>query len=192
MSRRCVLGILNTDLGKDISAEMLGWLQPAYDVTVVEVEPPNDVEYELPFLRKACEVSVKTGEPVLYLHTKGAAMPNAAQPIVRRLWQYEFTRNADRYFSGVAGEGPLVAAPIVGKRNPVCWFNGFVMNSQAAGRIGKVLSIHEDRYWFEQRMLAEAGVDTVGIYDDTAEDSGKAIVCLCNWLNDWSGPQWQD
>ena len=177
--RKCVLGVLKTELGLKIKEEMLAWLEPVYDVTLVEVNPPNDIEFELPFIKKACEVAIESNEPVLYLHTKGAAMQNSAQPRVRNFWRIEFGKNADTYFNSLLNDTASVSAPIVGTEKPVCWFNGYVMNVQAAKAILNTLSPHTDRYWFEQSLLGEAGVKTVGVRDMNAEDGNWAWRSFC-------------
>lgn len=163
MKRKCVLGVLKTEEGLRIKEEMLAWLEPFYDVETVEVEPPNDVEFELPFLKRACEVALESRESVLYLHTKGAAMPNRAQPIVREMWRRVFTNERDTYFKVVDERNEAAASALfVAPKRKICWYNGFVLNVKAAENILKVLKVHEDRYWFEQSMLSEANVDVVG------------------------------
>ena len=47
MKRKCVLGVLKTAEGLRIKEEMLGWLNEKYDVTLVEVDPPNDNGYKV-------------------------------------------------------------------------------------------------------------------------------------------------
>ena len=187
MKRKCVLGVLKTAEGLEIKKEMLEWLEPVYDVTLVEVDPPNDKEFELPFIKKACEVSIENNESVLYLHTKGAAMPNNAQPVVRNFWKHEFTEKADQYFNAVNSDKALASAPIVGSRNPICWFNGFVINPTAAKQILEKLSVHENRYWFEQQMLKESNVSTFGLYDSNAEDGNYAWHSFCYYYQSQYG-----
>lgn len=160
--RLCVLGVLKSEKGLKIKDEMLSWLEPLYDVTLIEVDPPNDVEFEFPFIKKACEVSIANNEPVLYLHTKGAAMQNNTQLFVREFWHKIFTDEADLYFKYVETDKPTCSAPIVSKEKHACWFNGFIMNTAAATNILKILSVHNDRYWFETGMLKEANVDVIG------------------------------
>lgn len=162
MKRKCVLGVLKTAEGLRIKEEMLGWLNEKYDVTLVEVDPPNDVEFELPFIKKACEVAIESNEPVLYLHTKGAAMQNNAQALVREFWHKIFTNEADSYFKYVDTDIAICSAPIVSKVKHACWFNGFIMNVAAAKQILPILTTHVDRYWFETGMLAEANVEVIG------------------------------
>lgn len=165
MKQLCVLGVLKTDLGIKIKEEMLEWLVPLYDVTTVEVDPPNNVEFEYPFLKKACEASIDSEQPILYLHTKGAACNNQTQPLVRKLWRHEFSTMHDLYFDTVSKFSEAVAvAPFTSLANSICWFNGFVMNYAAAEQIDNKLRIAIDRYWYEQKLLNEARVNCIGMY----------------------------
>lgn len=184
---RCVLGVLKTPEGLRIKEEMLKWLSEKYEVIAVEQEAPGDL-YELPGLLMAAELSYKLKESVLYLHTKGAAMQNNAQPMVRKCWEIEFGEKADKYF-GIANSTtkPTVVAPVVAKENKVCWFNGFVMNWQAAyghadtGGIRDILKVQSDRMWFEQGMLKDIIVDVVSPYEDGyAEKPEEAWPCFVN------------
>ena len=116
MKRKCVLGVLKTEEGLRIKEEMLAWLEPFYDVETVEVDPPNNIEFELPFIKRACEVALENRESVLYLHTKGAAMPNRAQPIVREMWKRIFTEKRDDYFRIADDrEDTAVIAPFIAR-----------------------------------------------------------------------------
>ena len=63
--RKCVLGVLKSEEGLKIKEEMLSWLSPLYDVELVEVDPPNDKLFEYPFIKRACEKSIETNEPIL-------------------------------------------------------------------------------------------------------------------------------
>ena len=162
MKHKCVLGVLKTEEGLRIKEEMLLWLNPLYDVETIEIDPPNNELFELPFIKRACEVAVESNEPVLYIHTKGAAMHNYCQPIVRAMWEDAFTSHSEFYFSLVNQTFSAASAPFVNSTASVCWYNGFVMNSAAAKNILEILKPHRDRYWFEQGMLAEAGVKVLG------------------------------
>lgn len=181
MKRKCVLGVLKTEEGLRIKEEMLAWLEPVYDVTLVEVDPPNDIEFELPFIKKACEVAIESNEPVLYLHAKGAAMQNGAQPMVRDFWRREFAGKSEKYFDAVNTDAAKASAPIAGTEDPVCWFNGFVMNAAAAKQILPTLKVQTNRYWFEHGMLKEANVSAVGLYDSDANDPNWAWQSFCYW-----------
>jgi len=180
MKHLCVLGVLRTSLGIKIKEEMLEWLTPLYNVTTVEVDPPNDVEFEYPFLKKACEIGIDSTEPVLYLHTKGAACDNLTQPLVRRLWKHEFGEKQDKYFTTAARiDYAIAVAPLTSLKNSICWFNGFVMNYDAALQMNKTLKIQTDRYWYEQRLLNEAGVTCLGEYSyncDTPENAFREFI----------------
>lgn len=163
--RKCVLGVLTTEAGIKIKEEMLSWLKPIYDVFCVEQEAPG-VLYEYPAIKMAADLAVDLNEPVLYIHTKGAAMPNQAQPMVRAFWQHEFTINSEKYFEMVNDCKPLVSAPYTMHKN-TAWFNAFVMNPMAASKLLVYLKPQEDRYWFEQKIWnQDSSVTMLGLYDD--------------------------
>lgn len=169
MKRKCVLGVLKTELGLKIKEEMLAWLSPLYDVITIEQEAPG-VLYEYPGIKMAASIAVECNEPVLYLHTKGAAMDNAAQPIVRNFWKREFGHNSDKYFKAVEGDKPLVSAPITNPEHKVAWFNAFVINPAAAKDLMPVLYIQKDRYWFEQEIWkACPNTEVIGVLTDKFE-----------------------
>lgn len=107
-----VLGVLKTEAGIEIKKEMLSWLEKEHDVLCIEQEPPG-IEFEYPAIKTAIRLSIDMNEPVLYLHTKGAAnkiplnyktammastvnfpinaKPKDCQIIVRNMWKHEFT-----------------------------------------------------------------------------------------------------
>ena len=178
MKRKCVLGVLKTEEGLTIKEEMLGWLNEKYDVTLVEVDPPNDIEFEFPFIKKAAELAITSNEPVLYIHTKGAAMQNNAQPMVREFWKYEFTENIDKYFD--MPEKATVIAPYT-LHKKVAWFNAFTINPEAAKCLIAYLKPQQDRYWFEQKIWNETdAIDVIGIHDSIVEweDPWQAFLQL--------------
>lgn len=183
MKRLCVLGVLKTSLGIKIKEEMLKWLTPLYDVTTLEVDPPNNVEFEYPFLKKVCEVSIENKQSVLYLHTKGAACDNPTQPLVRKLWQYEFVNVHNLYFDTASKFVEAVAvAPFTSLTNSICWFNGFVLNYTAAEHINDNLKIVKDRYWYEQKMMKESGVNCIGAYSSVCDTPECAFGTFINVL----------
>src|SRR5574344_825579 len=168
LKRKCVLGVLKTEEGIRIKEEMLGWLNEKYDVTLVEVDPPNDIEFELPFIKKACAVAIESNEPVLYLHTKGAAMQNNAQQLVRDFWRYEFTQADEALFKLVDTDKPTVSAPYtLGKK--ICWFNAWVINPTAAKIVLIYLKLQKDRYWFERQLFQNDEIAVTGIHDNIVE-----------------------
>lgn len=174
MKHKCVLGVYGSCRGLLIRDQMRTWLDKAYDVTEVQVEPPNDVLFEEPFLRKACEVALESGEPVLYLHTKGAAMYNPVQCRVRDFWKWTFGEDGDRYFALADKEVPTCSSWFGTEEDPCCWYNGFVMNVPAARAILNVLNPHKDRYWFERGLFEEAGVQVACM--ECTKDSGEQTV----------------
>ena len=169
MKRKCVFGVLKTEAGLRIKEEMLSWLNEVYDVEIVEQEAPG-VLFEYPAIWKATQVAIEINEPVLYIHTKGAAMDNGAQPIVRNFWKREFGQNSDKYFKAVEGDKPLVSAPITNPEHKVAWFNAFVINPAAAKDLKPVLHAQEDRYWFEQEIWkACPNTEVIGVLTDKFE-----------------------
>lgn len=193
----CVLGVLKTEIGLKIKEEMMSWLTKSYEVITVEQETPGRL-YELPGISLAADLAVQTNHPVLYLHTKGAAMPNNAQPMVRKCWEIEFGRNGDRYFELAKSDKPTVVAPLVARANRVCWFNGFVLNPAVAyghadsGGIRDILEQKEERMWFEQGMLRDIITNVVTPYGDmgvaeTPEEAWPAFLNMYKQL--WENAQ---
>ena len=68
----CVMGCLLTEAGEAIKREMIEQFRKKYDIIAVNQEPPGKF-YEFPALSFAQSVSIKSGKPVLYVHTKGAS-----------------------------------------------------------------------------------------------------------------------
>src|SRR5574344_529876 len=110
MKRKCVLGVLKTEAGLRIKEEMLGWLRDKYEVITVEQNAPGKL-LEYPALKLAVETAIEFNEPILYIHTQGAANVNQAQFFVRELWKREFNRHAEEYFQ--FDDKPQCKAPIV-------------------------------------------------------------------------------
>ena len=163
----CVLGVLRTDLGLAIKAEMLKWLLPNYEVICVEQESPG-IMFEYPALKTAAAISVARNEPVLYLHTKGASNPVVYrhQVMVRRLWADQFTNNKAAYFSAVNVEEPMIACPYIGDKRQT-WWNGMVINQFAAQNILDKMELTDRRHYYEE-MCDEINIKVVGILQDKA------------------------
>ena len=169
MKRKCVLGVLKTEEGLRIKAEMLAWLEPKYEVFVIEQEVPGKL-YEWPALKFAADLSENSMEPVLYLHTKGAGNPREQQRWVRNFWRDEFVGHIEQYFEAVDVLNPTVVAPIASKKNRICWFNGFVINPLAAKELNKNITLKTDRMWYEQGMLTSCtNIDCIGTLADCAD-----------------------
>lgn len=150
MKRKCVLGVLKTEEGLRIKEEMLCWLRDKYDVITVEQNAPGKL-LEYPALKLAVETAIEFNEPILYIHTKGAANVNQAQFFVRELWKREFNRHAEEYFQFDAK--PQCKAPIVSSSTNVCWFNAFTMNVAAAKEIQKTFGFTENRWHYESAII---------------------------------------
>ena len=96
----CVLGVLLTDKGIEIREEMLSMLRGKFDIYTVEQQAPG-VLFEYPALLYVRKLTQDTGKPCLYLHTKGAANTNYAQPLVRKMWYDELIGKNEKYLESV-------------------------------------------------------------------------------------------
>lgn len=183
MKRRCVLGVLKTSEGIRVRDSFLRWMYDRYEVMTVEQDPPGAL-FEYPAIKLAGSLAADLNDPVLYIHTKGAARINGAQPMVRGFWEMEFTKHRDTYFDMVSvGEKASASAPIVSSKNKICWFNAFVLNPALGALIRDHVKPSEDRMFFEQGMLKsleEFGeLDVRGMYDsdaDTANDGWTSFL----------------
>lgn len=93
----------------------------------------------------AAELSIGSNEPVLYIHTKGAANDNAAQPWVRALWYKYFIKDRawlDRFSDGLCC---IVLGP-----TGQTWFNAFVIYPDAAKSIKDNMILSDNRYYYEE------------------------------------------
>lgn len=82
----CILGVLKTAKGIQIKEEMLAWLNRMHDVFCVEQRTPGKM-FEYPAIYYAIMLSIEMNEPVLYVHTKGAANYAWYQIPVREMWK---------------------------------------------------------------------------------------------------------
>lgn len=158
----CVLGVLRTELGMKIKAEMLSWLSSCYEVICVEQEPPGSM-FEFPALKTAAAISVARNEPVLYLHTKGASNPVVYrhQVMVRQLWAHEFTNKKDDYFLAVNKEEPTISCPYSGDLRQT-WWNGMVINTAASKVLLDKMILTDRRHYYEE-MCQELNINVVGV-----------------------------
>jgi len=157
----CILGCLNTKNGLIICKEMRSWLDTEHNVFEVHQEPPGKL-FVYPAIKCAVDTAITMNEPVLYLHTKGAANPyplhykesmmascvnypkNAkpedCQKIVRNMWKHEFTgQRLQRYIEEVNKEEPIIVCPFTGTEK-YTWQNGFIINPLAAKELKKNIS----------------------------------------------------
>ena len=86
-----VMGVLRTEKGLLIKERISRYLRPRFDILYVEQDPPG-VLFEYPAIRYALKLAIDMNEPVLYIHTKGAADPHHMwyQTPVKKLWEQEF------------------------------------------------------------------------------------------------------
>lgn len=123
----CVLGVADTERGREIEQEMREWLEPNYNL--IEVWHDGSL-FEQPALRYMQDLCIKTMRPCLYLHTKGAYNRPEISAMVRDMWRHEFTRYKDVYFGLVNRPYAVVACPTTGS-DKTTWHNGFVANWRA-------------------------------------------------------------
>ena len=172
--RHCVFGILRTAAGLKIKDEMLKWLLPLYKVECVEQDPPGK-EFEYPALKRAFETAVATNEPVLYLHTKGAANTlEVYQSYVRLIWQKLFGNKErhDACFSAFEFEDePFVLCPYAGKTKAT-WFNGFIVSPKAASiALTRLLKPNEcERHYYEHELFNDPRIHVKGILRNDCDD----------------------
>ena len=123
----CVFGILDTPKGNEIAAEMMQWLAPVYNV--IEVRHDGS-QFELPALLRAQFESCERGEPVLYIHTRGAVNEWRTTIPTRKMWAEEFGRQWRKYFMLSWSPEPMVLCPFVDYDRETR-YNGFVANAAA-------------------------------------------------------------
>lgn len=155
-----VLGVLNTQLGRQIRNEMMEWLSVFETIEVCQQQPGR--MFEFPAMLMAYELSAKLDQPVLYLHTKGAANPMPVQRSIRALWQKEFTTRLQRYINIVNTDKPTIATPITGGAKHT-WFNAWICNAQAARIMREHINLDTNRYVYENLPFGTE-VDVVSPY----------------------------
>lgn len=153
----CVLGVMTTEKGLLIKDDMLKWLQPIYDVTIVEHEGS---QFELPALLRAQELASDTNRPVLYLHTRGAVNEYPTTKRTHEMWRREFGDQFLKYQALVnLTHTPLVVAPYIDIS--YCHrYNGFIANP-AAWRIAP-LKPTQERHDYESIWKGVPGVQHIG------------------------------
>lgn len=170
----CVLGVLLSDHGKQIEQYMLSWLTKKYNVISVRQPLPGSL-FEYPALRYAQLYSIERNEPVLYLHTKGAANPRAFQKKTINLWKHEFVKSKQEYENHLDEYDLLL--PYSGPQN-ITWFNGFIATSKAYSAIPQI-PIFENRFYYETLFKGSSlkcyGRRFTGIVRTDTEDSTNLI-----------------
>jgi len=163
----CVLNVVANPRGLGIADDMLKWIQPQYNVFVVEHDGTKFEYYGLKFLQNyVAHNDVRV--PILYLHTKGAVRVRACSPKVHNLWKFEFGRNMNKYLSILDTDKPTIGTPYAGYAKdprpgyegvyPVSWYNGWMANPAALKLIDVPLS--NDRYVYETCIYK--GIEVIG------------------------------
>lgn len=170
----CILGCLDTEEGLKICEEMCEWLDKEHSVFVVHQAPPGN-KFEYPAIKRVIDAAITLNEPVLYLHTKGAAnkiplnyktammspevkfpkeaKPEDCQKIVRLMWKEEFTgKKLLNYLRVVDTDSPVVACPLTGKEK-LTWQNGWIINPSAAKELSKTFHFDNNRWYYEQLFV---------------------------------------
>lgn len=152
----CVLGILDTKKGVDIANAMERWLCRVYDVHELL---HDGTQFELPALKEAQRISMETGQPVLYLHTRGAVNTYWTTEKTHKMWCEEFGVQWHKYQYMVEGEQPRVACPFV-DWDTRTRYNGFIANAAA----WSLVDLHpvEDRHEYEDIWGSTKGVNVMG------------------------------
>lgn len=178
-----VLGVLLTDEGRRIKQEMLNWMNPEYEVLCIEQEPPGKL-FEYPAIKYTAKLAVEMNEPVLYIHTKGAAnpvpgwasrmmnrkfnvppyaKPEDCQKVIRNLWKHEFTgERLEEYYKRCDVDSPTVCCPYTGKEKWT-WWNAWIINPSAASILLKRLKQTGFRWYYERLFAGIKEIDVVGM-----------------------------
>lgn len=177
MKNLCVFGCLLSNNGKKIKEQMLSWLKTEYNVFCVDQNPPGNL-FEYPAIKYAIKLSIDMNEPVLYLHTKGAAHDTDLNKKVRKIWFNEFIKNKNSYFNNDINNE--IITPFTGLTRKRTWFNGFVIYPSAALKLNKTLLQTEDRYYYERLCWYNSDIVLKGIINDKLEYSVDVINYIDN------------
>lgn len=173
MKRVCILGCLNNKAGNAIKDEMLAWLKQYYDVFVVS---HDGTKFEYPAIYYTIKASIELNQPILYLHTKGAAhdyiwirTPRNNQTEIRKFWKREFTKNADAYFD-YDNSSTLVTTPMLEDDGKTI-FNAFVLYPNAAKLLQKTFHLDSNRFYYEDMFSSIPEIELKGIVKHRAPES---------------------
>lgn len=171
----CVFGVLKTETGLRIKQEMLSWLNPLYNVLCIEQDPPGTM-FEYPAIKYALKLSIEMNEPVLYIHTKGAAHKNMkyySQDKIRKLWKMYFgNENTIKSIFNIFEntEEPLVICHFTGKTKAT-WFNSFFINPSAAKMVNLKEPNKVQRYYYEQGIFKNSDINVYGLLRNDCDNS---------------------
>ena len=153
----CVFGIMDNPNGQAIAKEMRAWLAPVYDLHEVV---HDGKQFELPALKEAQRLSIESGRPVLYIHTRGACNVWKTTIPTRNMWKEEFGRQWRKYFLiADITETPLVVCPFR-DYDKETRYNGFVANAAAWAQLD--LQPSADRMVYE-RLWCKHDTAVIGL-----------------------------
>lgn len=161
----CVFGVLKTKKGLLVKDRITNYLKDRFDILYIEQEPPGTM-YEYPAIKYALQMAIEMNEPVLYIHTKGAADPyhNWYQKPAKQLWEHEFgTDKVCEIYKMLNTNEPMIACPIIGPNNAT-WFNGKMINPAAAKIILETFHFDKNRYYYEWDMQKDERIKVIGTY----------------------------
>ena len=167
MKNLCVLGCLLTEAGKAIKTEMLSWLEQEYDVLCIDQKPPGSM-FEYLAIKYAIKMTIDMNEPVLYIHTKGAAhdyiwerSKKNYQSEIRKFWAKQFIENKSAYFNADL-DSVLVNTPMLSNERKTI-FNAFVIYPNAAKELLKTFHKDNDRFYYESMFSKISTIKLQGI-----------------------------
>lgn len=166
----CVCGCVNNEAGQRIAFDMEEWLIRSY--RLVQIWHDGRL-FEQPALRYLQAHCMSSGEPALYIHTRGAFNVWNTTRATHRMWEYEFGKCRDKYFNIVNTDRPTAACPFTGA-NKHTWYNGFVANAAAFAAIPEIVP-NADRMVFEH-IFSDSPVNVVGTILKDIDDEAK--LCM--------------
>lgn len=174
----CILGVLDNDAGRSIQVEMCKWIGKKYNIIIVK-QATSGTLFEYPAIRFAQWYSITHNEPVLYLHTKGAANQTPIQKTVRRMWMFEFSQYYQWYCDNAIGHTPFIGCPFTDGHST--WFNGWIANSAAFQKLDTV-TISLDRYVYETGLWGKSpDVQVIGrLLNDATFDNLSQMWDIVN------------
>lgn len=184
----CVMGVLKTEKGLKIKERITNYLQPNFDILYIEQDPPGNL-YEYPAIKYTLKLAIEMNEPVLYIHTKGAADPNHAwyQTSVKKLWEYEFgTNKVFKNYEQCLTNIPTIVTPLYGPEKQT-WYNAMFINPAAAKIILPTLKhpnsfdnsikyVHKNnRYYYEYFMCNLPEINIIGSAETKPLSCGDSL-----------------
>lgn len=158
----CVLGAVDSVIGRAIEREMIEWLIESYRVHIVWHDGSTYEYAALSYMQALC---IKTGKPCLYLHTKGAYNKPMRSYSIRQMWRHEFGYRRDVYQNLVNIQFPTVVCQFTGA-DRLTRYNGFIANKAAMEAIPTIMP-SENRFIYEQLFRDHEEVNIIGsIYYD--------------------------